>query len=105
LHIPGRELESAASASFDSAPKAHFLASRLSPIASHYYPLTWEIGASQASHGGMKIIDAILAEQNTATPHTRLAAEFFFTWWPLGEWADLSYRCRVDTSQRQGYLQ
>jgi hypothetical protein len=76
-HVSGTEADNQGFYPYLGWATDHFRGSKLCPISVHDYPLTWEIRGSQASCGGMKMIDPIFTEQKTATPHTCHAAEIF----------------------------
>jgi hypothetical protein len=57
----------------------HFFGTRTGKISNRDYPLTWEIGASQADYDGMRIVDERYVREKTATPHTWHASEVFLS--------------------------
>lgn len=48
-----------------------------SPVSNRDYPLTWEIGASQADYTGMSVIDEKYVAEKNSSPHTWHASEVF----------------------------
>jgi hypothetical protein len=55
----------------------HFHGLKRSPLSNRDYPLTWEIGASQANYTGMKMINEIYVREKCSAPHTWHASEMF----------------------------
>ncbi|WP_373497170.1 hypothetical protein [Aquiflexum sp.] len=55
----------------------HFYGLKQSPITAVDYPLTWEIGASQANYEGIRIVNDNYTNASCAAPHTWHTSEIF----------------------------
>ncbi|MDP2334887.1 MAG: hypothetical protein Q8N05_00255 [Bacteroidota bacterium] len=55
----------------------NFHGKKASPISNRDYPLTWEIGASEANYNGMAMVDEKYVLAKNSSPHTWHASEVF----------------------------